>query len=209
MKLTAVCLGILLMLSGTALAQGTQSEDQSPPPTPSTQSTSAKTPSQAANSATPKEEKTKEAVPSDRKYHVRLGGIAVGGGYVSGPFWPYYYPGPYGYYAPSFVYSSLFWDPFWGGYPGFYPAGYFRQGYGKGEVRLQADPKNATVLIDGAYAGTADKLRTMWLDPGAYNLTVSMPGRESYEQRIYVLSGKSLRITAKLAPKKIASGQEE
>src|SRR4029077_1247944 len=50
----------------------------------------------------------------------------------------------------------------------------------------------------GAYAGTADRLKSMWLDPGAYDLTVSAKDRESFHQRVYVLSGKSLKITAKL-----------
>jgi hypothetical protein len=188
MKLS-VCLGTLLLLASAAYPQAAPSQDQKPG--------ASQIPETAPRATTnPKEEKAKD--DSGHKYRVRLGGIAVGAGYASGPFWPYYYP--YGYYAPSFVYSSLFWSPYWG-YPGFYPVGYFNPGHGKGEIKLQAAPRNASVLIDGAYAGTADRLKTIWLEPGAYNLTVSMPGRESYEQRIYVLSGKSLKITAKLAPK--------
>jgi PEGA domain-containing protein len=201
MKL-GVGLGTLLLLASAAYPQAPPSSNRAPA---ATHKTASETTPQATTK--PKEVKTKETSSADHKYHVRLGGIAVGAGYVSGPFWPYYYP--YRYYAPPLVYSSLFWDPYWGGYPGFYPAGYFRPGDGKGEVRLRTDPKNATVLIDGAYAGTADKLKTIWLDPGAYNLTVSMPGREPYEQRIYVLSGKSLKIEAKLAPRNPASGHEE
>jgi hypothetical protein len=47
----------------------------------------------------------------------------------------------------------------------------------KGEVKLSADPKTAEVYIDGAYAGKADQLRTMWLDSGAYDLSLSAKGR--------------------------------
>jgi hypothetical protein len=54
------------------------------------------------------------------------------------------------------------------------------------------------VYIDGEYAGAAEKLKTLWLDPGAYDLAVSAPGREDLHERLYVLSGKSLKITAKL-----------
>jgi hypothetical protein len=70
---------------------------------------------------------------------------------------------------------------------------------GTGEGRLIADPKAAEVYINGGYAGTADKLKTLWLDPGAYDLTVSAAGRQPFHQRLYVLSGKSLKITAKLS----------
>jgi hypothetical protein len=49
----------------------------------------------------------------------------------------------------------------------------------------------------------------MWLDPGAYDLQVTSADRESYVQRIYVLSGKSLTITARLVSKKLPDKQEE
>lgn len=132
------------------------------------------------------------------KVHWRLGTISVGAGYSSGPYYPYgYYPfSPYGYYPGDWVYSSFAY-PLWGPYP-FYPAGSFAYNGGRGEIRLIAEPKQAEVYIDGAYAGTADRLKNMWLDPGAYDLTVSSKDRESFHQRIYILSGKSLKITAKL-----------
>jgi PEGA domain len=132
------------------------------------------------------------------KIRWHLGTISVGAGYSSGPYYgPYgYYPyGPYGLYPGDWVYSS--WYPMWGGYP-YYAPGSFAYNSGRGEVRLTADPKVAEVYIDGAYAGTADRLKSMWLDPGAYDLTVSAKDRESFHQRVYVLSGKSLKITAKL-----------
>jgi hypothetical protein len=125
----------------------------------------------------------------NRKWHLRLDTVAVGAGYgrFSRPFYPY------GFY-PSF-YSSLYWDPYWGNY---YPPGYFGYNGGKGEVRLSA-PKEADVYVDNAYAGKAKKLKSIWLQPGAYDLSVS-DSSGAYHQRIYVLSGKSLKITAKLEP---------
>ena len=127
----------------------------------------------------------------DHEWHLRLGAVSVGAGYG----WfssPLYYP--YSVYPFQPFYSSLFWDPYWGY---FYPAGYFNHNDGKGEVRLSA-PKQADVYLDNAYAGKAEKLKSIWLEPGAYDLSVSDRDRASYHQRIYVLSGKSLRITAKL-----------
>jgi hypothetical protein len=146
----------------------------------------------------------KDAPAEKRKFHLRLGGISVGAGYrhFSGPYYyPYAYPfgyAPFGFYPGDWVAAS-FWYPIASPYP-FYAPDAFRYGDGRGEIRLTTDPKESKVYIDGGYAGTADKLKTLWLDPGAYDLTVSAAGRENFYQRLYVLSGKSLKISAKLDP---------
>jgi hypothetical protein len=67
-------------------------------------------------------------------------------------------------------------------------------------VKLDADPKSAQVFIDHAYAGTVAKLKSFWLDAGAYDLAVTAEGRAPYRQRIYVLSGRTLRIKVALQP---------
>jgi hypothetical protein len=113
----------------------------------------------------------------------------------------YAYPfgyAPYGLYPGDWVAAS-YWYPISSPYP-YYAPDTFRYGNGRGEIRLTADPKEAKVYIDGGYAGTADKLKTLWLDPGAYDLTVSAAGREDFHERLYVLSGKILKISAKLDP---------
>jgi hypothetical protein len=38
----------------------------------------------------------------------------------------------------------------------------------------------------------------MWLEPGAYELSILSKGRTAFGRRIYVLSGRSLKIAAKL-----------
>jgi hypothetical protein len=134
-----------------------------------------------------------------RKLHLRLGAVLVGAGYshFSGP--PYYPYGP-SFYPGAWEYSA-FRVPYWGPYAFFAP-GYFGYGSAKGEVKLAADPKTAEVYLDRAYAGKADHLRSMWLEPGAYDLSLTAStasGDEVFHQRIYVLSGKSLNITAKRA----------
>jgi hypothetical protein len=159
----------------------------------------------AADAAKPAADSNdKDAAPEKRKFRFRLGGISVGAGYThfSGP---YYYPNAYPYAYAPFGYFPGDWVAASYGYPisslyPYYGPGAFGYGDGRGEVRLTADPKAAEVYIDGGYAGTADKLKSMWLDPGAYDLTVSAGDRESFHQRLYVLSGKSLKITAKLNP---------
>jgi hypothetical protein len=136
--------------------------------------------------------------------HLRLGLISLGAGYssVSGSGC---YP-----YSPSFYplgcESAVFWFPRSGSYPFFAP-GYFAYGSDRGEVKLAAEPKHAEVYLDRAYAGTADHLKNMWLDPGAYDLSLAASGGKAFHQRIYVLSGKSLKITAKLVSSEPASGE--
>src|SRR5262249_21853906 len=138
---------------------------------------------------------------------IRLGGISFGASYshFSGPYWGWpYYCGPYGYrplfwnaYGP---YCAPFFDLYGPGlalyHPGFYSG--FAYGAGMGEVRLRTDLKDAEVFLDGAYAGVAENLKRMWLQPGAYNLEVKAQSRTPFDRRIYVLSGKTLRIEAAL-----------
>ena len=58
--------------------------------------------------------------------------------------------------------------------------------------------KDAEVFINGAYAGTAGKLKSMWLRPDAYDLEIRAPGRTPYAERIYVVAGKTLHVHADL-----------
>jgi hypothetical protein len=149
----------------------------------------------------------KEAKPH-HKIHLQLGLVSFGLGYThfSGP---YYYPYLYPYGA---AYHAFFCDPFWCSYPTVLSpmySGSLLYAEDKGEVKLTADPKTAEVYIDGAYAGKADQLRTMWLDSGAYDLSLSAEGRVAFHQRVYVLSRKSLRISAKLEPEKAPDAARE
>jgi hypothetical protein len=125
---------------------------------------------------------------------LRLGTISVGASYT-------YFSGPLDGY-PWYAYgnSPVFWSPFWSYLGPLYSPPYFTPGNGTGAVKLHADPKSAQVFIDNAYAGTAARLKSFWLDPGAYDLTVTAQGRAPYRQRIYVLSGRTLKITGSLQP---------
>ena len=123
----------------------------------------------------------------NEKPRVRLGGITAGYGYASGPAWYGYGPG---FYRPWW---GLY-DPFWSSsflHSGLYRG--FAQGPNMGEIKLDA-PKDASVYLDGGFAGTAGKLKSMWLEPGIYELQLQTPGGEEYRRKLYVLSGKTLRV---------------
>jgi hypothetical protein len=119
---------------------------------------------------------------------VRLGTISVGAGYgyYSGPVWP-------GYYSP-FFYDPWLYDP-WIGYSFFPSPVYLVPQPDKGQVSLQSSYKDAEVYLDDAYAGTAATLKKFWLAPGVYDLEVRPKDQTPKKKRIYVLTGKTLKVS--------------
>ena len=93
--------------------------------------------------------------------------------------------------------------------PGFGPYGWYGSYYGPypygpylvanvGQVKLDTHVKEADVFIDGSYAGTLRHLKTMMMRPDNYNISVRAPGREAFEQKIYVVAGKTLKLRPEL-----------
>jgi hypothetical protein len=194
MKRITTCLGILLLLVSCSLAQkSAQTTDQ--------QNSAAASKSSDANAAAsdgqtqPKKADDGFDNPSGH-HHLRLGGIAVSGGYAhySG-LYPYPFAYDPFYYPFSAVSMAMLYDPFWG-YP-FYPPGYFNSGADKGELKLTGAPKDASVYVNGGYAGTIEHLKSFWLEPGAYDLAVTTADGRRFEQRVYMLTGKTLKLEAK------------
>ncbi len=112
---------------------------------------------------------------------VRLGSVSLGAGYgyYGGPIWPGYYPPLF--YGPWF-------DPFLA------PPAYFLPQPDKGQVNLQSRYQGADVYLDSAYAGTTATLKKFWLAPGVYELEVRPKDQAPVKKRIYVLTGKTLKI---------------
>lgn len=146
---------------------------------------------------------TSTSVRVSRPARVRIGGFVFGAGYsrFTGGF-PYYSYFPYGYYQPW--YHDVFYPYYYGAYPsvwyhtGWYTGFAYRDGMG--ELRLRSNLENADVFLDDGFAGKAKELKTMWLEPGAYNLRVEAENHAPFALRIYVLGGKTLKIDAKLSP---------
>jgi hypothetical protein len=104
-------------------------------------------------------------------------------GYAT-PYWaPYYYG--YGYYGPA---------PY--GYHG-YPAvhGHEREA---GAVRLQVPQEDASVYVDGHYAGKVDDFNgafeRLYLEPGNHEIMLRKDGYRTYRIRIYVPLDQTLKI---------------
>lgn len=85
---------------------------------------------------------------------------------------------------------------YWGG-PGYY-APYAFGTPNAGELKLDTNLKDAEVFINGAFAGTAGKLKSMYMRPGAYNIELRAPGRARYAERVYIVAGKTLKIRPEL-----------
>lgn len=129
-------------------------------------------------------------VAAENKTHFRLGGFAASSAYAYG-YSPYSY-GPYGYYRPWWG----MYDPYWTS-PFLIPAVYTGYSDDRGRIKLTA-PKDAEVFLDGALAGTAQDLKSMWLDPGIYELQVVSPSGAEFKKKLYILSGKTIQIKAEL-----------
>ncbi len=127
----------------------------------------------------------------------RLGGISVGAGYS-------HFSGHHGYYGyPFYGYTYPYWGPMWGPgwyFPGWSSWGYPGYGYSQGsdysgEIKIQTAEKTAEVYVDGALAGAVEDLKSFYLEPGVYNLEIRTSNDKVYQKRLYVLSGKTLKIT--------------
>jgi hypothetical protein len=96
--------------------------------------------------------------------------------------------------APGFGWG--WYSPYWGSYP--YGYGYYGYAPATGAVKFDTDVKDAEVYINGAYAGTVGKLKTMNLRPGSYDIEVRATGRTQFDKKVYVAAGKTLHLNPDL-----------
>lgn len=93
-------------------------------------------------------------------------------------------------------YGGAFYSPYWGGYWGpYWGAGYYPNA---GEVKLDTKVKDAEVFINGAFAGTTHDNKTMHLRPGNYNIEIREAGQARFDQKVYVVAGKTLHLHPEL-----------
>ena len=93
-----------------------------------------------------------------------------------------------GYYGPAY-YGPAWYGPGWGA-----PYGYAR-GPVTGGVKFDTKMKDASVYVDGGYAGTVGKLKTFQLRPGTHNVELRYrDGHSFYKERIDVIAGKTLKL---------------
>ena len=73
-----------------------------------------------------------------------------------------------------------------------------------GSLRLQVNPREAEVFVDGYYAGTVDNFdgtfQRLHVQPGEHDLEVFLPGHRSYQQKVYLQPGKTFNVRHAMEP---------
>ncbi len=127
--------------------------------------------------------------------------------FVGVRFAPYYYWPSFGLHGSWFPYGYGYGFPY--AYPYGYPYGrYGPYGYapyaGFSSVRLQVEPKQTEVFIDGYWAGTVDDFdgffQRLSLDPGDHDLELYLEGHRSVRQKIYLQPNGTFRIRHMMVP---------
>src|SRR4030088_1292250 len=94
-----------------------------------------------------------------------------------------------GYYGPGYYYGPAWYGPGWG-----MPYGYYR-GPVTGGVKFDTKMKDASVYVDGGYAGTVGQLKAFQLKPGSHDVELrNRDGRSFYQEHIEVVAGKTLKL---------------
>ena len=126
---------------------------------------------------------------------------------------PYYFYRPGYYTAFTFGFGPygrgyFYYDNFYNSYV-FYPrtvVGYYGDSgyYGRptGSLRLDIEPRDAQVYIDGAYAGLVDDFdgvfQSLRLEAGQYHVEVVLPGFESLAFDVYIQPGEKTTYRAEM-----------
>ena len=112
-------------------------------------------------------------------------------------------------YRPHYGLYAGFHDPFHGPYPLSYGYGpYFTPHYGgygySSAVRLEVDPEETEVYVDGYYTGVVDSydgfLQRLRLPPGEHEIELYLEGYESIRQTLYLAPGETYRIRHEMQP---------
>jgi hypothetical protein len=110
----------------------------------------------------------------------------------------------------GYFYRPWFYDPWYGwGYPyGWYPPypyAYAGQYYpGEAALRLQVEPKETEVFIDGYYAGTVDDFdgffQRLRLEPGEHEVQLYLEGHRTVRQKVYLQPTGTFRLKHTMQP---------
>jgi hypothetical protein len=109
------------------------------------------------------------------------------------------YVGGYSWWGPR----AAFYDPFWFGYGRYGPYrpyeyyGYPPRPYA-GSVRIDVEPREADVYVDGYHAGLVDDFdgvfQRLRLEPGGHDITIFLDGYRTVTESLYVRPGADHRI---------------
>jgi hypothetical protein len=138
-------------------------------------------------------------------YRPRIGvGIYIGSpyryaypAYGRRPYYPAPYPPTYGYYGYGAPYRYSYPYPPYSSpsYTGIYAVPPPNALYGG--VRLEVEPRDAAVYVDGYYAGIVDDFDGAWqrvaLEPGPHRFEIVAPGLETLVFEVNVRADETIR----------------
>ena len=114
------------------------------------------------------------------------------------PYYPYY-PWGYGGFSFGVYYSGGYYGPWWYGYA---PVAYGVPYVDSGAVRLKIQPNDATVWVDGYFAGRVDEFdgafQKLKLEPGPHRIEVRANGYETLAFDVRVLYDRTITFTGDL-----------
>jgi hypothetical protein len=107
------------------------------------------------------------------------------------------------------AYYHPFYDPFFYGpwYPygvGWYPPYAYGQFYSSSSLRLQVEPAETEVYVDGYYAGPVDSFdgffQRLHVEPGEHEITLYLNGHRTVIQKIFLQPDGTFRIRHTMEP---------
>jgi hypothetical protein len=80
-------------------------------------------------------------------------------------------------------------------YYSYWPQPYYAAAPRVGEVKISTHLKDASIYVDGGYAGLSGKLKEFHLQPGNHEIQVRDSGGNTlFQNKVQVLAGKTLEI---------------
>ncbi len=130
------------------------------------------------------------------------GNYGGGGGRRTTIIVPGYYGGwsPWGWGGFGLAgYYGGYWDPWYGGGG----APFYDASYATGALRLKVDPRDASVFVDGYYAGEVDQFdgvfQRLKLEPGPHRIELSADGFETLMFEVNVLPDRTTTFKGELS----------
>ncbi|HEY2380067.1 MAG TPA: hypothetical protein VGK48_02685 [Terriglobia bacterium] len=104
---------------------------------------------------------------------------------------------PHAAYGFGFGWGPAFYSPYYysGYYPGYYPAAGIYGVSPHGDVKIETHLKDASIYVDGGFAGSSGKLKHFPLQTGNHDIEVrNSAGQTLFHDKVQVLPGRTVDI---------------